>query len=470
MCLTYLQDLRSRYSFPLTKNRHSDIRISQGKPCSPSETLLISNSNEALEVPICLKTTSKQVSFITQDELRSIQEVIHGAIVPSHITKLTPRFGEKSNGKLKADEWRSLFTVYLPISALLMWHNRPDHMIHLKALLFLVILVQIATSQTSSNAAITLYGDTIVNYLNVIRAVYPQHQFTVNHHLALHLSFFMTLHGPCHSHWAFPFERLIGRLQKTLFNNQIGLSNPHYLPLADFVIDSMAGSMFRMFLSRETLALLVRQGVQTATLPQWEQPHVPHKKDGKRTYLGEDVRRQLSQRLGPVAGWANIVKGVTLGGLRFDAGNADKAASNFPGSVVWKDKRPKNNSLIGFYSEDQRSYLVGQIQEIVKVTVDQGSNQVVVFVVRCFGTPHATSFSPYLWASQLAHPVLGMLLVSTDYEPGVMHVPFNDVVGHVAAFPIIAPDGNTALITIQLVKVCRIYCNKSMLTNPRTST
>lgn len=191
-------------------------------PQSPSEISLALNASKDLKVPECPKKSTERLSLITQEEMQIIRDVIRDIAVPSGFTRLTPSFGTKSHGKLKADEWRSLFTVYLPISLLLAWHNRQDRMKHLKALLFLIILVHIAVSRTSSQAGSILYRDAILLYLNLIRALYPQHQFTVNHHLAMHLPLFMDLHGPCRSHWAFPFERLIGRLQKTRLNNQLG--------------------------------------------------------------------------------------------------------------------------------------------------------------------------------------------------------------------------------------------------------
>jgi hypothetical protein len=153
-----------------------------------------------------------------------VQQSIRDVVVPSWFTKLRPQFGEKSNGKLKADEWRSLFTVYLPITMMCIWVDRPDRRLHLKALLYLSIIVHITTSVTCSEVGRTLYAEAIELYLSFIKALNPGRPLVINHHLALHLQSFMELHGACHGHWAFPFERMIGKLQKTLHNANIGTS------------------------------------------------------------------------------------------------------------------------------------------------------------------------------------------------------------------------------------------------------
>jgi hypothetical protein len=82
--------------------------------------------------------------------------------------------------------------------------------------------VHIVVSRTTSTEAMSLYRSAIVKYLRLIEVLHPHHSFTINHHLALHIPLYVGLHGPCHSQWAFPFERLIGRLQKVPLNNHAG--------------------------------------------------------------------------------------------------------------------------------------------------------------------------------------------------------------------------------------------------------
>lgn len=193
----------------------------RGQPTvkSPSELLL--GDTKAFKVPV-LSPDPATTSFITRQQLDEVQNDVRNIIVPSWFTKIRPTFGEKANGKLKADEWRSVFTVYLPMTFLRLWAESSSHRIQLKALLCLTILVNIVTSKTSSVSSRELYDSTIRTYLKFLHEANPRCSFVINHHIALHLTGFMALHGPCHSHWAFPFERIIGKLQRTLHNSRMG--------------------------------------------------------------------------------------------------------------------------------------------------------------------------------------------------------------------------------------------------------
>jgi hypothetical protein len=189
---------------------------------SPSDRLI--NDFRPVKVPDIVRSDPQRTnpSFITKEELQAIQKDIEQIVVPSSVTKLQPNFGEKAHGKLKADEWKSLYTIYLPMTLTRLWAPLDSHRLHLKALLNLSLLVQIVISKTASKNGADLYDLTIENYLKLISVLYPGVKLVINHHLALHLSTFMRLHGPCRSHWAFPVERLIGKLQRIVKNAHIG--------------------------------------------------------------------------------------------------------------------------------------------------------------------------------------------------------------------------------------------------------
>ena len=50
-----------------------------------------------------------------------IQEVIRDADKPSWLSSVPRNFGEAKAGTLKADEWRILCTVYLPLALISIW-------------------------------------------------------------------------------------------------------------------------------------------------------------------------------------------------------------------------------------------------------------------------------------------------------------------------------------------------------------
>ncbi|HEV7736481.1 MAG TPA: hypothetical protein VGO47_03810 [Chlamydiales bacterium] len=54
--------------------------------------------------------------LVTPALIQHIQNVIRDTIVPSWIESVPKNYGEAAAGTLKADEWRTLATVYLPIA------------------------------------------------------------------------------------------------------------------------------------------------------------------------------------------------------------------------------------------------------------------------------------------------------------------------------------------------------------------
>ncbi|PVF92393.1 hypothetical protein CPB86DRAFT_671636, partial [Serendipita vermifera] len=197
-------------------------------PINPSRSEELLDNPEPVVIPEVVHSGSKPTSFITRDELNQIQEDIKLIIVPSWLTRPGPRFGQKSNGRVKAAEWQNIFLLYLPMTLMRLWiiemtrGSMTDRILHLKSLLCLSIVVNITTSKTSSTSTIKLYRQAIDLYLRLISRLNEDRRLVPNHHLALHMTKFMELHGPSRHYWAFPFERFIGDLQKISHNARIG--------------------------------------------------------------------------------------------------------------------------------------------------------------------------------------------------------------------------------------------------------
>jgi hypothetical protein len=88
--------------------------------------------------------------------------------------------------------------------------------------MFLVSAVVIATSHTISTAHADSYLTHMTHYLNGIKELFPEYKLHPNHHMALHIHEYLLLFGPVHSWWTFPFERMIGALQRMPHNNKPG--------------------------------------------------------------------------------------------------------------------------------------------------------------------------------------------------------------------------------------------------------
>lgn len=149
--------------------------------------------------------------------------------VPSWMTSVPHNLGNASHGKLKADQWRTLGTIHLPLSLIRIWSSvnptNPRSIRCLKILeitISLISAVILATSRTSSVDHADSYLQHMLAYMEGIKELFPEYKFHPNHHMALHLHEFILLFGPVHSWWTFPFERMIGALQRMPHNYKIG--------------------------------------------------------------------------------------------------------------------------------------------------------------------------------------------------------------------------------------------------------
>ncbi|KAF8200492.1 hypothetical protein K438DRAFT_2110620, partial [Mycena galopus ATCC 62051] len=63
---------------------------------------------------------------INLSQIKFIQRVIAQTATPSWINTVPHNYGESNAGTIKADEWRTLSTLYLPLAPVLLWLDRPE--------------------------------------------------------------------------------------------------------------------------------------------------------------------------------------------------------------------------------------------------------------------------------------------------------------------------------------------------------
>ncbi|KZP26233.1 hypothetical protein FIBSPDRAFT_949702 [Athelia psychrophila] len=78
------------------------------------------------------------------------------------------------------------------------------------------------TSDVASQAHAENYTQHMKAYLDILLHLYPAFKLKPNHHAALHIGFFLREFGPMRGWWMYPFERIIGILQKTNTNSKLG--------------------------------------------------------------------------------------------------------------------------------------------------------------------------------------------------------------------------------------------------------
>lgn len=170
----------------------------------------------------------------TDDILEYIHTVIKKTTWPSWMNTVPGGFGKAKTGTLKADEWRNLATVHLPIALTLLWGKGSKHkqsedapilLQHLNHTMSLVQAITLACYRTTTEYRIGQIRRHLLAYLDELHFLFPDVEPLTNQHMSLHLSGFLRLFGPVHSWWTFPFERLIGRLQHFPTNHKFGKSS-----------------------------------------------------------------------------------------------------------------------------------------------------------------------------------------------------------------------------------------------------
>lgn len=195
-------------------------------------------------------------------QLKYIQRVIAKTETPSWINSVPRNYGEGNAGTIKADEWRVLATIYIPIALVLLWGDQPGYdadrllamLSHSMALFQAVTLVcRYSSTQKRSDA----YRQFIKEWVDGVRTNHPHtsdHHAKINIHAAFHIYDFLLLFGPIMSWWCFPFERLIGALQKINTGDHIGGE------LEGTIVKSFwRGANLRRYLNRSDCPEVIKQ-------------------------------------------------------------------------------------------------------------------------------------------------------------------------------------------------------------------
>ncbi|KAF7293317.1 hypothetical protein HMN09_01211100 [Mycena chlorophos] len=166
---------------------------------------------------------------IDMTALKFIQRVIADTETPAWIGAVPVLYGENNPGTIKAAEWRILATVYLPIALVLLWgdHLTPEKraLDILDHSMDLFSAVGLVCRYTMTRTRARQYRDLLKRWVEGLPIVHPHtraHPVRPNVHVAFHIYEFLILFGPIVSWWCFPFERVIGYLQRINTNDHIG--------------------------------------------------------------------------------------------------------------------------------------------------------------------------------------------------------------------------------------------------------
>lgn len=137
--------------------------------------------------------------------MQFIQHVIKSTITPSWINSVPGNFGNAAAGTIKAEEWRSLSGIYLPIALIALWGpgsvhpspaiaNRALEILNHTMLLFNAACI--ISLRNVNEERILLYESLIISYIQRLKTVHIKEPIVVNHHMAIHISLFFRDFGP----------------------------------------------------------------------------------------------------------------------------------------------------------------------------------------------------------------------------------------------------------------------------------
>jgi hypothetical protein len=170
----------------------------------------------------------------TPEVIERIKGVVRDTSVPSWFDRVPANVGDTAAGTLKAAEWRSLAEVYLPIALVSIWGEGSSHESEvvgqrlnriLDHAMLLLSAVHLACLQTTTKASREAYLNCIKQYVKDLPDIHPHFRLRPNYHMAIHIYEFLGLFGPVLSWWSFPFENIIGILQRLPNNHKIGERN-----------------------------------------------------------------------------------------------------------------------------------------------------------------------------------------------------------------------------------------------------
>jgi hypothetical protein len=156
-------------------------------------------------------------------ELSQIHACLSNAVIPSWVERPPKNLGEKSHGKLKADQWLTLFSVFLPLVLPEIWLLSPSkqHMDLLDNFHDLITCTKLVCSHSTSPEAADRYLQHYVQYRKSSKSIFPGVSTRPNHHYAMHNADLMKFWGPLIKLSEFSYERHNGLLQKIKTNGHL---------------------------------------------------------------------------------------------------------------------------------------------------------------------------------------------------------------------------------------------------------
>ena len=164
--------------------------------------------------------------ILDDDDMENLWHDICNTVKPSWVSTLPAGFSPSFGPKLKSDQWRTLASLYLPVTLIRTWSGQDinagkhskKHQSLLDLTMSLTSAIIVATSRETSEAHADMYMQHMTAYRQKLKDLFPNYKCHCIHHMAMHIGDFIRMYGPVHGWWTYPFERVIGMLQRIPVN------------------------------------------------------------------------------------------------------------------------------------------------------------------------------------------------------------------------------------------------------------
>lgn len=159
----------------------------------------------------------------TAEELSRIHACLSETVIPSWVERPPLNLGQKSHGKLKADQWFVLFSILLPLTLPEIWQpsSNDHHKVLFENFYNLVTCTNIVCAYSVTQESADAYLDHYIKYRQSSQVLFPNITPRPNHHYAMHNADLMKFWGPLIRLSEFSGERHNGGLQRIKTNSHI---------------------------------------------------------------------------------------------------------------------------------------------------------------------------------------------------------------------------------------------------------
>jgi hypothetical protein len=155
-------------------------------------------------------------------DLEAIRACIRDVDLPTWVARPPKNLGEAQHGKLKAQEYLTLFSVILPlILPELWWQGDVNDKLLLKNFYHLIACTNILSAFSTSDAEADRYTAHYVAYRKDLDELFPGFHSMPNHHFAMHNGELLKFWGPLAGVSEFPGERMNGMFGRVKHNRRV---------------------------------------------------------------------------------------------------------------------------------------------------------------------------------------------------------------------------------------------------------